>query len=113
MRGREQLVSQRDDEHRRLPQASVALVRQCLSDAIQELNNRIRCFDRYIAKAMVVVHGEQAEQLSQIKGVGPVTVAGLLSRGSSIVARLLLWLAWRHTTATAGRSQGNAVSGGA
>ncbi|WP_447744429.1 IS110 family transposase [Pseudomonas nicosulfuronedens] len=76
---REQLVSQRDDERRRLAQAKDGLVRQCLEDAIKDLKSRIRRYDEYIVGAMAVVDGKQAEQLSQVKGVGPVTVAGLLA----------------------------------
>jgi len=76
---REQLVSQRDDERRRLPQAREAFVRQCLEKAIKTLQATIASYDREIAQAMRTVDGEQTEQLSQVKGVGPVTVAGLLA----------------------------------
>lgn len=76
---REQLVSQRDDERRRLPQARDAFVRKCLEDAIKSLQGTIRRFDREIATAMDCVDSEQAQQLAQVKGVGPVTVAGLLA----------------------------------
>lgn len=76
---REQLVSQRDDERRRLPQARDALVRQCLENAIKALKATIGNFDREIARAMKAVDAEQAGQLCQVKGVGPVTVAGLLA----------------------------------
>ncbi|WP_371365817.1 IS110 family transposase [Pseudomonas sp. QL9] len=76
---REQLVSQRDDERRRLPQARDAFVRKCLEDAIKALKDMIRRYDREIAKAMAAVDSEQAQQLAQVKGIGPVTVAGLLA----------------------------------
>lgn len=76
---REQLVSQRDDERRRLLQAKDALVRQCLEDAIKALKARIGSYDEAIAEAMTAVDSEQAQQLQQVKGVGPVTVAGLLA----------------------------------
>lgn len=76
---REQLVSQRDDERRRLPQARDAFVRKCLEDAIKALKGMIRRYDREIAKAMAAVDSEQAQQLAQVKGIGPVTVAGLLA----------------------------------
>lgn len=76
---REQLVSQRDDERRRLHQARDSFVRQCLEGAIKALKETIRGYDKEIAKAMNVVDAEQAQQLCQVKGVGPVTAAGLLA----------------------------------
>lgn len=76
---REQLVSQRDDERRRLPQARHALVRDCLENAIKTLQRTIRRYDQEIAKALDALDPEQVEQLRQVKGVGPVTVAGLLA----------------------------------
>ncbi|WEJ70901.1 transposase [Pseudomonas sp. PSE14] len=76
---REQLVGQRDDERRRLQQAKDAFVRECLTEAIQALKARIRSYDEQIADAMATVDAEQAQQLGQVKGVGPVTVAGLLA----------------------------------
>ncbi|XEG71875.1 IS110 family transposase [Pseudomonas sp. abacavir_1] len=76
---REQLVSQRDDERRRLHQARDSFVRQCLEGAIKALKETIRDYDKEIVKAMNVVDAEQAQQLRQVKGVGPITVAGLLA----------------------------------
>lgn len=76
---REQLVSQRDDERRRLPQARDPFVRQCLEDAIKGLQRTIQRYDREIAKAMETVDPEQAQQLHQVRGIGPVTTAGLLA----------------------------------
>lgn len=76
---REQLVSQRDDERRRLPQAKDVFVRECLKNAIKALQDTIRSYDREIAQAMAAVDAEQVQQLSQVKGVGTVTVAGLLA----------------------------------
>lgn len=76
---REQLVSQRDDERRRLHQAKDAFVRQCLTDTIKALKTKIRGYDEKIAEATMVVDAEQALQLGRVKGVGPITVAGLLA----------------------------------
>lgn len=76
---REQLVGQRDDERRRLLQAKDAFVRQCLKDAIEALKAKIRSYDEQITEALAAVDAEQARQLGQVKGIGPVTVAGLLA----------------------------------
>ncbi|MBD9680870.1 IS110 family transposase, partial [Pseudomonas sp. PDM18] len=73
------LVCQRDDERRRLPQASQAFVRDCLENAIKTLQSTIRRYDQEIIKALNDLDPEQVEQLRQVKGVGPVTVAGLLA----------------------------------
>lgn len=74
---RQQLVDQRDDERRRLLQATLAVVKHSISVQIAQLERCIQRFDALVhERAQVLPHHER---LSSIKGLGPVTVATLLA----------------------------------
>jgi transposase len=76
---REQLTQHRDDERRRLRQATLPCVRDSLIDAIGCLRRQIRQFDRAIGDLTHRFNGALTQQLSAVKGLGPVTVASLLA----------------------------------
>jgi transposase len=74
---RQQLVSQRDDERRRLHQSSHPMARRSIERHIKSLQREITVFDALMHK-----HAQtqpRFAQLAGIKGVGPVTVATLLA----------------------------------
>ena len=75
---RTQLVGRRDDERRRLQQATHPAVRADLLSQIRFLQQSIDQFDRLLAQQ--AQRRPQFPQLSGIKGVGPVTVATLLAQ---------------------------------
>ena len=76
---REQLTQHRDDERRRLRQATLPRVRDSLIDAIGGLRRQIRLFDRAIGEHTRRLNDALSLRFSAIKGLGPVTVAGLLA----------------------------------
>ena len=74
---RQQLVSQRDDERRRLQQASLPLIRRSIERQVKSLEREIAVFDE-------LMHERAQEmpsyaQLLQVKGVGAVTAATLIA----------------------------------
>jgi transposase len=74
---RQQLVDQRDDERRRLHQATLALVKTSIRQQIIKLQRCILRFDALLhERARCMPHHAR---LSSIKGLGPVTVATLLA----------------------------------
>jgi transposase len=79
VRRREQLVQQRDDERRRLPQARTPLVLDSLKACLETFKAQIAQLDRAIAKAAREVDDERCSRLSEVVGIGPVTVASLLT----------------------------------
>jgi transposase len=76
---REQLTQHRDDERRRLRQATLPWVRDSLIDAIGYLHKQIRQVERAIADIVSRLNDALSQQLSAIKGFGHVTVASLLA----------------------------------
>lgn len=76
---REQLTQHRDDERRRLRQATLPRVRDSLIDAIRHLRQQIRQIERVIGELAGRVNHVLSRQFSAIKGLGPVTVASLLA----------------------------------
>lgn len=74
---RQQLVSQRDDERRRLHQVSHPLARRSIERHVKSLEHDIAVFDELVRKQAQVLPGYA--QLIHIKGIGPVTVATLLA----------------------------------
>ena len=76
---RENLIQQRDDERRRLQQATLPLVRESLTDAIGYLRQQIRRIERAITHATRQLDATLSRRLIAIDGLGPVTVASLLA----------------------------------
>jgi transposase len=76
---REQLTRHRDDERRRLRQATLPRVRDSLIDAIGYLRKQIRQIERVIVDLTRRLNDALSQQFSAIKGLGPVTVASLLA----------------------------------
>ncbi len=70
---REQLVEQRDDERRRLQQATLPSVRTDLADHIGQLQVRIRAISKAIVQAQHQVDDVLCQRLQAIPGIGPVT----------------------------------------
>lgn len=76
---RGQLVQQRDDEKRRLQQATDTLVANSLKRQLRTLATEIRRLDKAIAQSMANVDSSLARQLQAVPGVGPVTTATVLA----------------------------------
>lgn len=76
---REQLVQQRDDERRRLAQATVALVRRSLERCIRGLQREIASVDEAMDAAAMEADAARSAQLRQVSGIGAVTTASLLA----------------------------------
>lgn len=79
VRRREQLVQQRDDERRRRQQARTSLVLESLNASLDALKAQIAHLDRAIANAARELDEERCSRLSEVVGIGPVTVASLLT----------------------------------
>lgn len=76
---REQLVQQRDDERRRLHQATLDDVRQDLIEHIAQLRLHIDRITQQVRLAQQQVDAPLAHALSAVPGIGPVTCASLLA----------------------------------
>lgn len=76
---REQMVQQRDDERRRLKQATHAWVRQSLIEHIGSLRRQIRAVGKQIVLAQRQVDHVLAARLMAVPGIGEVTTASLLA----------------------------------
>lgn len=76
---REQLVQQRDDERRRLKQATHARVRDSLIEHIGYLRRQIRQMDRDIILARRRLDQALGERLMAVPGIGEVTTASLMA----------------------------------
>lgn len=76
---RVQLVQQRDDERRRLPQACGKLVIASLKRQLRSLMTDIARLDKAIAQAVADTDATLARQLDAVPGVGPVTIATLIA----------------------------------
>lgn len=76
---REQLVQQRDDERRRLKQATHARVRDSLIEHIGYLRRQIRQMDRDIILARRRLDQVLGERLMAVPGIGEVTTASLMA----------------------------------
>lgn len=79
VRRRGQVVGQRDDERRRLHQATETFVRQSLQRQIKHLQGEITRLDREIEACVPTCGDERAARLRAVPGVGAVTVATLLA----------------------------------
>ena len=76
---REQLVQQRDDERRRLHQATSPRVREDLVEHIGQLRLRIRHLDKAIVHAQQHLDDQLSRKLQAIAGIGQVTAASLMA----------------------------------
>lgn len=76
---REQLVQQRDDDRRRLKQATHDRVREDLIESIGWLRKRIRVMAKEIVKRQQQVDHALADRLMAVPGIGKVTTASLLA----------------------------------
>lgn len=76
---RENLVQQRDDERRRLHQATHPLVRESLLDNIRHLRQQLRHLARAIVASMRQLDDAWGQRLLAVQGIGEVTAAGLMA----------------------------------
>jgi transposase len=76
---REQLIAQRDDERRRLPQATTALVRHSLTTHITSLVGQINALAKAIVQLRNQLDAKLAARLEAVPGIGPVTTASLMA----------------------------------
>lgn len=76
---RTQIVQIRDDERRRLQQASDGFVNLSLNRSLKSLQQEIACCDREISQAVADLDVEDARRLASVPGFGPVTVSSLLA----------------------------------
>lgn len=79
VKGRDQLIQQRDDNRRRLKQTTLSEVRDALSRVNRLLEKEIRALDARLRDAAQACDAERAQQLAQVPGVGKITVATLLA----------------------------------
>lgn len=77
VRCRLQLVGQRDDNRRRLAQATLAAARCALQAMIDAAKKQITAIDAQLAEAMEAVNPQS--RLLSVPGVGPVTAATLMA----------------------------------
>ncbi|QSQ55665.1 IS110 family transposase [Xanthomonas translucens] len=76
---REQLIQQRDDERRRLHQATLAMVRACLIEQIGDLRRRIQRMNQAIKQVRCQADDALAHALGTVPGIGEVTTASLMA----------------------------------
>lgn len=79
VRRRGQVVAHRDDERRRLHQATESFVRQSLQRQIKHLQGEIARLDREIEACVPDCGDERADRLRAVPGIGAVTTATLLA----------------------------------
>ena len=79
VKGRDQLIQQRDDNRRRLKQAESGAVRAALTRVNALLEKEIRALDAKMHDAASDCDAPRARHLAQVPGVGKVTVATLLA----------------------------------
>ncbi|MDR6234265.1 transposase [Pseudomonas oryzihabitans] len=76
---RTHLVAQRDDDRRRLAQASLPKVQANIRHCLTFLHQQIAALDQDIAQACRELDSERAQRLASVSGIGPVSVANLLA----------------------------------
>ncbi|MEH3023700.1 MAG: IS110 family transposase [Pseudomonas oryzihabitans] len=76
---RTHLVAQRDDDRRRLAQASLPAVQANIRQCLDFLNQQIASLNQAIAQACKALDGSRAQRLASVSGIGPVSVANLLA----------------------------------
>lgn len=76
---RTHLVAQRDDDRRRLAQASLPTVQANIRHCLAFLNQQIAALDQDITQACRELDDGRAQRLASVSGIGPVSVANLLA----------------------------------
>lgn len=76
---REQLIQQRDDERRRLKQATLPRVRDTLIAHIGYLRTQINAIAKDIVQARTRIDSDVCKRLLAVDGIGEVTTASLLA----------------------------------
>ncbi|MBH3431275.1 IS110 family transposase [Pseudomonas alkylphenolica] len=76
---RDRFVQQRDDEKRRIRQASSSLVIENYIRHLAYLNEQIKALERSIEHALKALNSQKATQLKSVKGIGLITTATLLA----------------------------------
>lgn len=76
---RTQLVQTRDDERRRLKQATDAFIARSIKRQIRHLNEDIARTDKAISKQLDAEPSSTAKQVMAVKGLGPVTAATMVA----------------------------------
>lgn len=76
---RTHLVAQRDDDRRRLAQATLPKVQANISHCLAFLNQQIASLNHDITQACRELDNERTQRLSSVSGIGPVSVANLLA----------------------------------
>lgn len=79
VKGRDQLVQQRDDNRRRIRQCESDIARAALERVNGLLEKEIKALDTQLRNAAAAVDEQRAEQLLQVPGVGQIALATLLA----------------------------------
>lgn len=76
---REQLIQCRDDERRRLKQATLAPIRADIASHIGYLRTQLKAIERDIVLARARIDSQLCERLMAVDGIGEITTASLLA----------------------------------
>lgn len=76
---REQLVQQRDDERRRLHQATLPMIRTSVQRCLRALQRELQQIEAALARAVGHADPALAQCLRAVAGIGPVTAASLMA----------------------------------
>jgi len=79
VKGRDQLIQQRDDNRRRIKQCDCAISLASLTRVGRVLANEIKALEVHIREAVKAADAERAAQLLEVPGVGKIAVATLLA----------------------------------
>jgi len=76
---RDQIVEHRDDDKRRLKQATSPVAITFFTDHIASLNAQIKLVEQHLQNAAQAVDSESAQRLRSVEGVGLITAAKLMA----------------------------------
>ncbi|MGG7600516.1 IS110 family transposase [Pseudomonas sp. WC1] len=76
---RDQIVEHRDDDRRRIKQATSPVAITFFTEHIASLNAQIKALDKHLAQASKALNSEKAKHLASVKGVGLITTAKLMA----------------------------------
>ena len=79
VKGRDQLVQQRDDNRRRIRQCESEIARTALERVNRVLAEEIKALDTQLREAANAVDEQRAEQLLQVPGMGKIALATVLA----------------------------------
>lgn len=79
VKGRDQMVQQRDDNRRRIKQSESAIAQAALERINRLLDKEIQALDTQLREAAAAADAPRAEQLLAVPGVGKIAVATLLA----------------------------------